>query len=117
MKTYNDIYLSARNTLRRHGVEAYALEARILVSCAAEKSVQELLKDLNLYTTPQVEATVTDYIARRLQGEPVAYPIRKGEDTETLLDAINEILEAHRQDGTLAALSEKYFGVDLTREG
>ena len=40
MKTYNDIYLSARNTLRRHGVEAYALEARILVSCAAEKSVQ-----------------------------------------------------------------------------
>ena len=32
MKTYNDIYLSARNTLRRHGVEAYALEARILVN-------------------------------------------------------------------------------------
>ena len=51
------------------------------------------------------------------QGEPVAYPVRKGEDTETLINAINEILEARRQDGTLSALSEKYFGVDLTTEG
>ena len=50
-------------------------------------------------------------------GEPVAYPVRKGEDTETLMAAINEILEARRQDGTLSALSEKYFGVDLTSEG
>ena len=31
------------------------------------------------------------------------------QDTETLVAAINEILEAARQDGTLAALSEKYF--------
>ena len=50
------------------------------------------------------------------QGEPVAYPVRKGEDTETLLAAIDDILEAARQDGTLAAISEKYFGVDLTKE-
>ena len=51
------------------------------------------------------------------QGEPVAYPVHKGEDTETLIAAINDILEAARQDGTLAAISEKYFGVDLTKEG
>ena len=51
------------------------------------------------------------------EGEPVAYPVRTGEDTETLLAAINDILEARRQDGTLSALSEKYFGVDLTQEG
>ena len=47
----------------------------------------------------------------------MAYPVRKGADTETLLAAINGILEAKRQDGTLSALSEKYFGVDLTKEG
>ena len=51
------------------------------------------------------------------QGEPVAYPVRKGEDTETLINAIDEILEARRRDGTLSALSEKYFGADLTTEG
>ena len=49
------------------------------------------------------------------QGEPVAYPVRKGAETETLVAAINDILEAARQDGTLAALSEKYFGTDLTQ--
>ena len=121
MKTYNDIYLSARNTLRRHGVEAYALEARILVACAAGKSVQELLKDLNLYTTPQVEATVTDYIARRLQGEPVAYitgiwefyglPMKVTSDvliprpdTETLVDAVKEVLVGRKMDARVLDL-------------
>ena len=48
------------------------------------------------------------------QGEPVAYPLRKGPETETLLAAINEILENARQDGSLAAISEKYLGADLT---
>ena len=51
------------------------------------------------------------------EGEPVAYPVRKCEDTETLVAAIDDILEAAREDGTLAAISEKYFGVDLTKEG
>lgn len=121
MKTYNDIYLNARNTLRRHGVEAYALEARILVSCAAEKSVRDLLKDLNLYTTPQVENTVTDYIARRLQGEPVAYitglwefyglPMKVTNDvliprpdTETLVDAVKELLIGYKMDARILDL-------------
>ncbi|MDO4865066.1 MAG: transporter substrate-binding domain-containing protein [Clostridia bacterium] len=48
------------------------------------------------------------------EGEPVAYPVRKGEETEALVAAINEILEQARQDGTLSALSVKYFGQDLT---
>ena len=121
MKTYNDIYLNARNTLRRHGVEAYALEARILVSCAAEKSVRDLLKDLNLYTTPQVENTVTDYIARRLQGEPVAYitglwefyglPMKVTNDvliprpdTEALVDAVKELLIGYKMDARILDL-------------
>ena len=96
--------------------------------------VNTLLETIMLVEQGRVDATINakgsidDYLAQHPeaniriaqilpQGEPVAYPIRKGEDTETLLDAINEILEARRQDGTLAALSEKYFGVDLTREG
>ena len=53
-------------------------------------------------------------VVQILEGDPVAYPVRKGADTETLIAAINEILEQARQDGTLAAISVKYFGVDLT---
>ena len=49
-------------------------------------------------------------------GEPVCYPVRKSPDTETLIAAVNETLRNARDDGTLAALSEKYFGQDLTKE-
>ena len=46
MRTYNDIYLSTRNLLRQNGVEAYSLEARVLVASAAGKTVQQLLRDI-----------------------------------------------------------------------
>ena len=60
MRTYNDIYLSTRNLLRQNGVEAYSLEARVLVASAAGKTVQQLLRDINLYTTAEVENRVLD---------------------------------------------------------
>ena len=40
--------------------------------------------------------------------------MRKGEETASLLAAVNEALDALRADGTLTALSEKYFGGDIT---
>ena len=121
MKTYNDLYLTTRNTLKRSGVEAYAQEARILVACAAGKTVAQLLRDLNLYTTPAVENTVTDYLARRLRGEPVAYitgtwefyglPMKVNTDvliprpdTETLVDAVKEVLVGYKMDGRILDL-------------
>ena len=73
MKTYNELYINTRNTLKRAEIEAYALEARVLVASAAGKSVQQLLRDLSLYTTDKVEELVQEYTARRLKGEPVAY--------------------------------------------
>ena len=48
MKTYNDIFMQARNALRDHGIEGYSLEARLLVATAAGKTTQELLRDLSL---------------------------------------------------------------------
>ncbi len=71
MKTYNELYLSARNVLRQYGVEGCNLEARLLVAQAAGKSTADLLRDMNLYTTPGIEAKVTDYLARRLRVSPL----------------------------------------------
>ena len=73
MRTYNDIFIATRNALRDAGIEAFNLEARVLLARAAGKSTQELLRDMRLYTTPQVEETAASYTARRLAGEPVAY--------------------------------------------
>ena len=44
----------------------------------------------------------------------VAIPMRKGEETATLRAAIDTAIEELRTDGTLKALSEKYFGTDIS---
>ena len=44
-----------------------------------------------------------------------AIPVRKSADTATLLDAINQALAELDADGTLGALSVKYFGTDISR--
>lgn len=47
--------------------------------------------------------------------EQVAIPVRKGADTATLLDAINQALAELDADGTLSELSVKYFGTDISK--
>lgn len=50
------------------------------------------------------------------QVEEIAIPIRKGDDTVTLLEAVNDALDEMAKDGTLTELSEKYFGIDISKE-
>lgn len=45
----------------------------------------------------------------------VAIPMRKGEETKTLLEAVNKAIEELKQSGELAQISQKYFGADLTK--
>ncbi len=121
MKTYNELYLTARNVLRQYGVESCSLEARLLVAQAAGKSAADLLRDMNLYTTPAVENKVTDYLARRLRGEPVAYITGSWEfyglpmtvnsdvliprmDTELLVDAAKSLLVGRKMDARILDL-------------
>jgi cystine transport system substrate-binding protein len=44
-----------------------------------------------------------------------AIPMRKGEETASLLEAVNTALAELSGDGTLSELSEKYFGVDISQ--
>ena len=82
------------------------IDGRVDATINAKGSVDDYLGE-----HPDAEIKVVQVFA----GEPVCYPIRKGEDTEALLNAINEVLENLRADGTLTALSVKYFGEDLTK--
>ena len=121
MKTYNDIYLNTRTVLRQRGIEAFNQEARYIVAAAAGKSVAELLRDMNLYASNQIEEKVTDYTARRLRGEPVAYITGPWEfyglpiittpdvliprvDTEVLVDTAIELLMGRKMDARILDL-------------
>ena len=121
MKTYNELYLSARNVLRQYGVEGCSLEARLLVAQAAGKSTADLLRDMNLYATPAIEAKVKHYLDRRLRGEPVAYITGSWEfyglpmtvtpdvliprmDTELLVDTAKSLVLGRKMDARILDL-------------
>jgi release factor glutamine methyltransferase len=73
VKTYNDVYIEARRALRTAGVEAFGIEARILLAAAADKSVEDFLRDIRLYPGGDFEMRAKEYLERRLAGEPAAY--------------------------------------------
>lgn len=72
-KTYSQLYIDARRALKEAGIEAHSLEARLLICHAAGKTQAELLRDMPLYSSNQVEHALEGYLSRRLRGEPVAY--------------------------------------------
>ena len=72
-KTYNDIYFSVRSRLRDNGIEAFGLEARILLAAAAGKTTEQLMRDMSLYTSGEIEDKAISMLERRLSGEPLAY--------------------------------------------
>ena len=121
MKTYNDVYMQARNELRESGIVGYNLEARLLVATAAGKTTQELLRDLSLYTTAEMADKVAALTERRISGEPVAYITGAWEfyglpmfvtpdvliprmDTELLVDTAKELLNGRKMDARVLDL-------------
>ena len=72
-KTYNELYIGLRQQLRDAGIEAYALESRLLLAHAADKTPEKLMADLQLYASDEIEAGCAALAERRLAGEPAAY--------------------------------------------
>lgn len=83
------------------------VQGRVDATLNAKDSV-----DAYLAEHPEAKIKVVVTVA----GEPVAVPMKKGAETETLVAEINRILQEARENGKLAALSVKYFGQDLTKE-
>lgn len=105
----------------QEGIPGYQLESRLLVAHAAGKTVAELLRDSNLYTTQDVADKVEDYIRRRLDGEPLAYITGSWEfygiplhitrdvliprmDTEIMIDAVRDLLTGRKMDARILDL-------------
>lgn len=81
MKTYNDIYIDAKKMLKAAAGEgnpeelnaAASTEARLLLAFAAEKTIDEFVRDIRLYAAPDYEKKAMALIQRRVAGEPAAY--------------------------------------------
>ena len=116
MKTYNDMYLDLRRTLKAAGVEDYSMEARLILCAAAGKTKEELLRDKKLYAFGDLEAKVDGMARRRIDGEPIAYVLGEWEfmglpfnvnpqvlipraDTELLAELAIRLLQRKMADG------------------
>ena len=55
-------------------------------------------------------------VAETEEASHVCIPVRNDGSADTLLAAVNEAIDALRADGTLAEISEKYFGSDISSE-
>ena len=98
---------------------------------ATVQGIDTLEETIQLLTAGRIDATLNadvsfyDYlnvhpdadfklVAQTEDASHVAIPVRKGDDSASLLEAINTAIEELRADGTLKALGEKYFGQDIS---
>ena len=100
---------------------------------ATVQGIDTLEETIQLLTAGRIDATLNadvsfyDYlnvhpdadfklVAQTEDASHVAIPLRKGDASATLLEAINTAIEELRADGPLKELSEKYFGQDISAE-
>ena len=99
---------------------------------AEVQNVDTLSETIDMLTSGRVDATLNaevsfyDYLSEHPdapikivaltdEASEVSIPLRKGDETAALRDAINEAIDALRADGTLSELSDKYFGSDISK--
>ena len=97
------------------------------------QGIDTLEETIQLLTAGRIDATLNadvsfyDYlnvhpdadfkiVAQTEDASHVAIPLRKGDNSATLLEAVNNAIDELRADGTLKELSEKYFGQDISSE-
>jgi cystine transport system substrate-binding protein len=108
--------------------------AELAESYGAEvTSVDDLNQTFELLNTGRIDATLNaeltfyDYInahpeknlkiaALTDDASLVCIPMRKGEDSKSLREAVDQAIDEIRESGELAKLSDKYFGNDISQE-
>ena len=108
-RTYSEMYISLRNRLRDAGIEAAALEARLIAASAAGKSTEKLLRDMRYYATDEVERRAEEMVQRRLAGEPVAYITGVWEFRGLPMEVSRDVLIPRVDTEVLAETAIKYL--------
>ncbi|MCL2841999.1 MAG: peptide chain release factor N(5)-glutamine methyltransferase [Oscillospiraceae bacterium] len=90
--TYNDMFMKVRRDLKEANIEGFGLEARLLVSAAADKTREEFARDMKLYVNRGFEEKVDALLARRLAGEPLAYIIGSWEFYGIPIEVTRDVL-------------------------
>lgn len=117
-KTANTISSTYAETARSYGAEVTGVD-----DLAA---TFELLYSGRIDATLNAEMTYYDYMAQHPEADlkiaclaekadSVAIPMRKGDETKNLREAVDKAIGELAEDGTLSQLAVKYFGTDISK--
>lgn len=117
-KTANTISSTYAETARSYGAEVTGVD-----DLAA---TFELLYSGRIDATLNAEVTYYDYMAQHPEADlkiaclaeeadSVAIPMRKGDETRALREAVDKAIGELAEDGTLSQLAVKYFGTDISK--
>lgn len=117
-QTANTISSTYAETARSYGAEVTGVD-----DLAA---TFELLYSGRIDATLNAEVTYYDYMAQHPdadlkiaclaeEADQVALPMRKGEETKALREAVDKALNELAEDGVLSQLAVKYFGTDISK--
>ena len=116
-KTCNSIGSTYMELAESYGAEAIGVDT-------LDETISMLLSG-RVDATLNAEVSIYDYLSEHPDANikivaltddasEVAMPLRKGEDSASLLAAINEAIDELREAGELSRISEKYFGSDIS---
>ena len=91
-----------------NGTLEMVMSGRVDATLNAEVSINDFLKE-----KPDSDIKVVAYDK---DVEKVGMIMPYGENSASLRDAVNQALKELKEDGTLAEISNKYFGMDITSE-
>jgi len=105
--------LAEENGATVEQVEGWAQSIALLEQGRIDATLNDKLTYLDYVTAKPASADKIKVAAETDDPSRNAFVVAKG--STTLVDAINEALDELRADGTLAEISEKYFGADVSQ--
>ncbi len=126
IKTFED--LKGKSTVNSLGSTYMELAEQYGASAAGVSTLAETLTQVlqgRVDATLNADVSFYDYMNQHPdaalkiacvtdEASSVAIPMRKGDDDAALRDAVNSAVAALLEDGTIAELSQTYFGSDIT---
>lgn len=117
-KTANSIASTYMNLAESYGATCYGVST-------LDETLTMVLQD-RVDATLNAIVSFTDYMAQHPdsnlkvvatteEASNVAIPMRKGDETASLREAVNKAIDELREDGTLSELSTRFFGEDISK--
>jgi release factor glutamine methyltransferase len=102
-------WTAARKRLEAAGLAGPVIDARLLVEAAADATRADIVTDPHRRLTPEQEATLADYVARREKREPVSHILGRKGFWKILLDVTPDVLTPRPDTETVVEVALREF--------